>query len=170
MRHSILILVLAHIVLFTGCDTFRRLAGRPTSAEIEAKREAIMARREAEHQAHLDSLRKVEKQIADSLAVIDSLRTMNVNVMNPQEKGGLSATRLEHKYYVIVGSFVDRGNAEALCGTAEKNGYPALMIDFRNGFTAVGVCPADSIVTAYDSLKKVREEAFCPEGVWILVN
>lgn len=170
MRHSILLLLLAHIVLFTGCDTFRRLAGRPTSAEIEAKRAVVMAKREAEHQAHLDSLRKVEKQMQDSLAVIDSLKTMNVNVLNPAEKGGLSATRLEHRYYVIVGSFVDKGNAEAQCRAAEKNGYQATMIDFRNGYTAVGVCPADSIVTAYDSLKKVREESFCPDGVWILVN
>ncbi len=170
MRHSILILLIAHIVLFTGCDAFRRLAGRPTSTEIEAKRAVVMAKREAEHQAHLDSLRRVEKQMADSLAVLDSLRTMNVNVLNPSEKGGLSRTRLEHRYYVIVGSFVDKGNAEVQCRTAEKNGFPATLIDFRNGYTAVGICPADSIVTAYDSLKKVKEESFCPEGVWILVN
>ena len=100
----------------------------------------------------MDSLAKVEKQLADSLAVLDSLKTMNINMTAPSEKGGLCVTGLDHKYYVIVGSFVDKGNAEAQCRAAELKGYPATMINFRNGYTVVGVCPTDSIVPAFGYL------------------
>ena len=165
-----MIWVCAAAVLCTGCDAFRRLAGRPTSDVIEARRAAIEAAREAEHQARMDSLAKVEKQLADSLAVLDSLKTMNINMTAPSEKGGLCVTCLDHKYYVIVGSFVDKGNAEAQCRAAELKGYPATMINFRNGYTVVGVCPTDSIVPAFGYLKKVKGEKFCPADVWILVN
>ena len=51
----------AAVLLAGGCDFFRGLAGRPTSADIEAKREVI-ARAEAAQKARLDSLAAVEKQ------------------------------------------------------------------------------------------------------------
>lgn len=170
MKRSIIAMLLVSAVLSTGCDMFRRLAGRPTSEEIEARRSAIAAAREAEHQARLDSLHKVEKQMADSLAVLDSLKSMNGTMLEPAAMGGLFSAGLDCRYYVIVGSFMDKGNAEFLKNKVEKAGYPATLVNFRNGYTAVGVCPTDSIVAAYESLRKVQAEPFSPEDVWILVN
>ena len=170
MRRLFIILLCATAVLFTGCDAFRKLAGRPTSADIEARRAAIEAVQEAEHQARMDSLAKVEKQLADSLAVLDSLKNMNETMLEPKSMGGLESGVLTHRYYLILGCFMDTGNAQYLKGKVEKAGYPVTLINFRNGFTAVGVCPADSIVNAYDNLKKIKTESFCPDGVWMLVN
>lgn len=170
MRRLFIISMCAAAVLCTGCDAFRKLAGRPTSADIEARRAAIEAVQEAEHQAHMDSLAKVEKQLADSLAVLDSLKNMNETMLEPKSMGGLESGVLTHRYYLILGCFMDTGNAQYLKGKVEKAGYPVTLINFRNGFTAVGVCPADSIVNAYDNLKKIKAESFCPDGVWMLVN
>lgn len=171
MRSYIIIAVLSGMVMFTGCDAFRRLAGRPTSEEIESRRAAIEAVRNAEHQARLDSMRQVEKKMADSLAVMDSLKKMKeITVLNSSTMGILDTSVLTHKYYIIIGSFMDKGNAGYLRKKAESSGYESVLINFRNGYTAVGVSPQDNIVSAYEALKKVSDEPFSPDGVWILVN
>ncbi len=168
MRRSFLLLMILSTVLFTSCDAFRRLAGRPMSADIEAKKAAILAVQEAEHQARMDSLKRVEKQVADSLAVLDSLKSLKITLSRPTINGGLDTDMLEHRYYVVVGSFMDKGNAAYLAKKVEKHGYTATLINFRNGYTAVGICPSDNIVEAFDSLKKVKEEPFSPKDEWIL--
>ena len=114
MRRFFIILLCAAAVLCSGCDVFRKLAGRPTSADIEARRAAIEAVQEAEHQARMDSLAKVEKQLADSLAVLDSLKNMNETMLEPKSMGGLESGVLTHRYYLILGCFMDTGNAQYL--------------------------------------------------------
>ncbi len=168
MRRFLLLSVILSAVLFTGCDAFRRLAGRPVSSEIEARRAEIVAIQQAAHQARLDSLKRVEKQVADSLAVLDSLKTLKITLSRPTINGGLDTDMLEYRYYVVVGSFMDKGNAAYLAKKVENHGYTATLINFRNGYTAVGICPADNIVEAFDSLKKVKEEPFSPKDEWIL--
>lgn len=168
MRRFLLLPVILSAVLFTGCDAFRRLAGRPVSSEIEARRAEIVAIQQAAHQARLDSLKRVERQVADSLAVLDSLKTLKITLSRPTINGGLDTDMLEHRYYVVVGSFMDKGNAAYLAKKVENYGYTATLINFRNGYTAVGICPADNIVEAFDSLKKVKEEPFSPKDEWIL--
>ena len=92
MKKVILALFVLVAVFFTGCDTFRRLAGRPTSAEIEAKRKVIELAEAAKHQARMDSLTRIEKQMADSLAVLDSLNGKNGAAMR-EPAWGRSWTR-----------------------------------------------------------------------------
>ena len=73
MMKSLHLTILAAALLCSltcGCDAFRSLAGRPTSKDILAKAERMRADEEA-HRARIDSLRRVEKQLADSLAILD---------------------------------------------------------------------------------------------------
>ena len=58
---------LLSLSVFTGCDFFRRLAGRPTSDDIEIKRRAI-ADEKAEHARNLELLEISREAIKDSLA------------------------------------------------------------------------------------------------------
>ena len=171
MKKVILALFVFVAVFFTGCDTFRRLAGRPTSAEIEAKRKVIELAEAAKHQARMESLTRIEKQMADSLAVLDSLNGKNGAAMRePARMGGISAGSLKNKYYIIVGAFMDKGNAEFMKNQVTGAGYEAELIYFRNGYTCVGVCPTDNLVEEYSNLQKLKAEKFCPEDIWILVN
>jgi hypothetical protein len=170
MKRTTIILTLLSTVLITGsCDFFRIIAGRPDSAEIEQKRLAIEAERSA-HQAAMDSLKKVERQLADSLAIVDSLKRKNETVMNPAKLGGLYTTALDAKYYVIIGSFMEKANARRLADEVSAKGYPAILIGFKNGYNAVGICPSGTLVDVYDALGKVKNEKFCPQGAWILEN
>lgn len=167
---SIIAILLASSLLFSGCDMFRRMAGRPTAEELDRMRIEMMAHKEAEHQARIDSLRQVERRLSDSLAILDSLRQMHGTILNPSEMGGLFTTRLNARYYVVVGSFRSRGNAESLFRTVSEDGFSPVLINFRNGFNAVAIAPADNLRDVLDSMRDIRSRDFCPEDVWILVN
>lgn len=170
MRRSFILLLAASMFILTGCDFFRTLAGRPTSAEIEARRIEIMRAEESALQARLDSMKFVQQAMKDSLAALDSIRQYGGTILNPSKLGGLFATKLDARYYVIVGSFRSRSNAESLLVKAADRGYAPALISFRNGMIAVGLCPVNKLHDAMEALKSVKKEAFCPSDVWILLN
>ena len=157
------------VCLLGGCDFFRSLAGRPTSADIAAKRERIELE-EAAHQRQLDSIKLVQKQISDSLSTLDSLRKAKESIISTRQLSPRGQETLPYRYYVIIGAFSTPANADRQAAKAEAAGYPATAIPFKNGFTAVGICPSNSLPEVYASLRDVRKEAFCPAAAWILNN
>ena len=172
VRMKKIMIVLMGLSLFavTGCDFFRQLAGRPTSADIEAKRLEILIAEQQAAQVRLDSLMKQQQIAKDSLAALDSIAQYGGTILNPAKLGGLFATRLEARYYVIVGAFRVRANAENLLQKAKTAGYEPALISFNTGLIAVGLCPCSNVVDAKDALKKVKTEKFCPKDVWVLLN
>ena len=78
MKNAFLTIAITTLVAasVTGCDFFRRLAGRPDSEWIEAKAETIRQEEETQR-IRLDSLEKARKAEADSLAAADSVRLAN---------------------------------------------------------------------------------------------
>ena len=165
--HSIFLLVLLSLSL-SSCDLFRKIAGRPTSADIEKKRSALEMEQKA-HNDRLDSLKLLQAQISDSLAALDSIRLQGSSIVEARQLTDQEKSRLPYSYYVIVGAFGNPENAGRFAQQASEAGYPSTLIRYRNGFTAVGVCPTDRIVDAYESLKAVRQSGFCPDA-WILNN
>lgn len=155
--------------LLGGCDFFRQLAGRPTSRDIADKRERIELEAQA-HQRRLDSLKAVQKQIADSLATLDSLAKTKDAIRSTKQLATRADYHPEYRYYVMVGAFSSTTNAAKQAAKAEAAGYPATVIPFKNGFNAVGVCPSNSLPEVYASLRRVRTERFCPADAWILNN
>ena len=134
----------------TGCDFFRRLAGRPDSEWIEAKAEAIRQEEEA-LRIRQDSLERARKAEADSLAAADSVRLANHR----------------YRFCVILGSFSSKENAERYVEEIAAKGYRCELLTFRNS-TAVGVCPTDDEAQAKKSLDELQRQDFCPKGAWIL--
>jgi len=166
----VLVLMLSVALLASGCDFLRSLAGRPTSAQIEAKAEAIAADKAAREQARLDSIAAARKHEADSIAAMDSLAKEGRKIMGPERYGGLTVAELSAKYYIIVGAFSNLGNAQRYSQRFTDKGYPAEIIAFKNGYNVVGVCKTNNIAEAYKSLKELRKLPFCPPQVWILSN
>lgn len=161
-------LLCAVTMLVSGCDLFRKMAGRPTSADIERKRALIEAQKSA-HQERLDSLDAIQKQIADSLAVLDSLKLSNSAIVETRQLTSDTKAGLTARYYVIVGAFGKIENAHKLAAKAEEQSYKAELISYLNGFTAVGVCGSDKLSEVYASLQQIRQSGFCPDA-WILDN
>lgn len=126
----------------TGCDFFRRLAGRPDSEWIEAKAEAIRQEEEA-LRIRQDSLERARKAEADSLAAADSVRLANHR----------------YRFCVILGSFSSKENAERYVEEIAAKGYKCELLTFRNS-TAVGVCPTDDEAQAKKSLSELQRQDF----------
>ena len=175
MKRTVIFFLLFTLLLSSGCDFVRKLAGRPTSAELEAKRESILAAQQAEHLARLDSMRRVEQQMKDSLEaldahLLDSLSQTKGTILNPSKLGGLFTTKLESKYCIVVGAFRNRAYAEKKLKACNEAGYTASIISFRNGLLAVSICPSNSLNETLAALRKMRGTGICPKDGWILVN
>lgn len=184
MKKSCILILLAAAFVVEGCDFFRKVAGRPTSDDIEAKRVEIAHVKEkmeehAREQARLDSIKVAMEQarLAEEKAAQDSLDALSVI----KEKGfmmydleslkGLSSGELNHRYYVVVGSFKDAGNADKFITKVEAEpGMDPVKVRFRTGMVAVGVCPSDKVTQVAAVLDDVRAKSFCPKDAWVLVN
>ena len=170
-----LICLLGLMVTVSSCDFVRTLAGRPTSARLEQIRLEKMAREEAAHQARLDSMERAQQQMADSLAaleqhLLDSLAQTKGTILNPSKLGGLYATKLETKYYIVVGAFRNRTYAERKLKACNEAGYTATIISFRNGLLAVAIHPSNDLRESINTLKSLRGTGVCPKDGWLLIN
>ena len=99
--------------------------------------------------------------MADSLAaletyLLDSLAQTRGTILNPSKMGGLFTTKLESKYYIIVGAFRGRSYAERKLTSCKEAGYTGTIISFRNGLLAVGVCPSNDLNESLKTLKLMR--------------
>ena len=176
MKNKILVIsaFLLMVSVCCGCDMFRTLAGRPTSKDIEEMRAEIDARVAAEA-ARQDSLERAAAEAAAaaarSAAALDTLASMRGYLRTPASLGGLSQDNAPSaKYSIVVGSYLDKTNAVKFSEKLTADGFPSEAVRFRNGFTAVCVCPTDDPADILASLRRVRKEKFCPKEVWILVN
>ncbi len=184
MKKNFILIALLSLMCLSGCDFFRKVAGRPTSADIQDRKEliAVAEKEKAEaaiEKARQDSLlavRKAEEEAArlaeqDSLAACDYLRSVKCMMYDLKGLKGLSSGHLDHRYYIVVGSFGDASNADKF--VARLAADPALepvKMRFRTGMIAVGVCPRDKIKDVRTSFEEVRTQKFCPKDAWILVN
>ena len=164
-----LVMCVGSLCLLAGCDSFRKLAGRPTSEDIAAKREAIAAEERA-HQARLDSLKKVEKALADSLELVDRIRHSGESFLPLEKLRGAKAYDVPFRYCIIVGAFSVPKNAERFAKQYKEAGYEPVTIPYGNAHTAVAICGTDSMAQIWESIQAFRKDRLCPKGVWILVN
>lgn len=169
MKRTAIVALIFTASIVCGCDFFRGLAGRPTSAEIDGKRAAIeLAERERE-QARLDSVRVAEKTVNDSLAALSRIDSLGVAVISLSSLGGAENT-VSGGYAIVVGSFKAAPNAEVMAKIVSEAGYAPVILTFRNGMAAVAVEPCTRICDAVAAYTKVRNEKFCPKDAWILKN
>jgi len=111
-----------------------------------------------------DSLEALEKHL------LDSLTQSQGTVLNPSKLGGLYTTKLESKYYIVVGAFRTRSNAENKLKSCNAAGYTATIVSFRNGLLAVAICPSNNLDETLRKLKEIRGTEVCPQDGWILIN
>jgi cell division protein FtsN len=156
--------LLSVAMLVSGCDFFRVLAGRPTSKEIAAKREEIL--RSAQ-----DDRTPVEPRMTDEKpGISDEKPEMTSDSAVPADTSTSSATKTKEKkrYYVIMGAFSSRENAEKYGERIQSFGYEPEFFGFTEGRTAVGIGGTDDLEEAKIFMRELKGQDFCPDGVWIL--
>lgn len=135
----------ASVVLLSGCDMFRRLAGRPTSTEI-AEKKAIIERVEREKIAQAEKARQ------------DSLEQVRL----------AEAVPVDYRFSIILGSFKDKGNAEKLAAKVAEKGFKVELKPAAGGLTTVAACPSATADEARDALDRMKAEGFAQFQPWIL--
>ena len=173
----ILCLSAALVLGVTGCDFFRVIAGRPTSSELEAKREALVAQDIADQQARererfvRDSIRAAEKHVADSAAAEEFFNAAKVTRLHSRSLPGLNAEDFPYRYCIILAGFSQPGNAEAFSARLKEAGYEPAVLHYKRGVNAVvGICPTNDFGQLQPAYEKVRQEKFCPKDAWIFIK
>ncbi len=144
----VLAMLLIASTLFTGCDFFRSILGKPTSKEIE--RMKIEAEAKAKKQHQLDSINAVQAEEAARIAAEEA-----------------ALRNLPDRYYLILGSFKVESNATRMYAMLEKNGYVPRTIKFTNGFEVVSVKSFNNYHEALLELDNLRSYEFCPDDIWV---
>ena len=172
----IIIISLALALTVQSCDFVRVIAGRPTAAQVEAIRQDLARQEEERHQARLDSMKKVQQHMADSIAAVEAFLLDSLSqtkgLRNPSNLGGLETTmnELDGQYYIVVGAFRDIDNARRKQFACYDAGYPAKIVSFRSGLNAVAICPSSSLGEVMKQLNTVKGTSVCPKDAWILSN
>lgn len=172
------VLILIPVALAaTGCDFFRKLAGRPTSDQIAAMAEAI---RLEESARIADSLRKaLAEPQEDSAATTPAPSTPAAQAAStPTASSPVTAATTPaaaapapagdlKRFYVVMASFGNSANANKYASILEAKGYPATILK-RGSYQVVAVCGTDDEAAIKQSFDEIRRQDFCPQGVWII--
>jgi|GEM_PF-272417 len=186
-RFLILVALLSVTMVVTGCDFFRVLAGRPTSKEIEAKRAEILRSAQDDKVVAQDDKDSVPQQDQDSVQVAKPETAASERRDDGQRPHSAAAEQSEarmdaavpvrpagstsgekKRFYVIMGAFSSRENAEKYAERIKSFGYEPEFFGFTEGRTAVGVGGTDDPEEAKAFMRELKGQDFCPEGVWIL--
>jgi len=164
------------LCLAGGCDFFRTLAGRPTSAQIEAKRVRIEQRelrqaavRDSINQARLDSAAAVQRAAADSIHALDTLIHIG-KYHKASSYSNIPQSRLRSRYALVVGVFSSAPNAEKLALRYQDMGYDAYVLKYYSTLSAVLVNPCNKVAEALVAYRKLRQIPNGPKEVWVLVK
>lgn len=141
--------LLAALVLFSGCDFFRSLVGKPTSEDLERMRQEAVEQERQRRQDSIDKTRAIALAQAEAEAA---------------KQDQLAGTG---RYHVILGSFKVEDNAGKMDAMLKNNGYTPRVIKFNNGFSAVSAASYDNYRDALKAMYDIMEFEYCPEDVWI---
>ncbi|MGN0188185.1 MAG: hypothetical protein ACI395_01590, partial [Candidatus Cryptobacteroides sp.] len=162
------VLLLIPVLMLSGCDFFRRVAGRPDSEELAVIRTEVLRRQAAERdsiaavKAREDSVRAERARVEDSLRTVEAVKSFVGNILSASSLGGISGSA-SNRYYIVLGSYKMGSNARALAAKASAAGYRTELVGMRNSLIIVAVDPSDKIADILKSLRRVRLENFCPE-------
>jgi len=173
---SILTASVLLLLLVGGCDFFRTLAGRPTSAEINAKRARIelVAQREAAlrdsvERARKDSIAFAQKAVADSLHAVDTLTHIG-KLHKASSYRNIPQSRLRSQYALVVGVFSTEQNAERAAARYSEDGFEAYVLKYYSRLCAVLVSPRSRVADILSEYRKVRKLPYASSEIWVLVN
>ena len=134
------------VLALQGCDWIKGKMGMPTSDDIASMKIELLQQQEREAQ-----------EAARMQRLQDSLKAVEAEAAANRVSG----------YYVVLGSFKDYRNADALVALVKANGYEAEAIMLKNGFKMVAVGGFSTHSDAYREMTAIGEKDFCPYDMWV---
>lgn len=152
----------------TSCDFLRRVAGRPTSADIAIKSETLELRRQQVE----DSLRFVaalEAARRDSIAVATRVRDLGVKISDVFFFGDPTEP-LQCRYNLIIGVYKTGAMASRQIREVESKGFTPFQIYFKDGVRAIALASDDNLASLADVIESARNAGVLPKDAWIYEN
>ena len=140
--------IVSACVLAGGCDFLRKVAGRPTSSQIEAAVELRAEQQRLAEEAERDSVRRAEEAAAEAARLE-------------------AEAKAKGSYYVVVGTYREIKHAERKVKKMEAAGCEAVVVKVR-GLNAVAVCPSATREEALRTRSRLIRRGLCPQAGWIL--
>ncbi len=113
--------------------------------------------RELAEKARLDS---IAKAVADSIQMAEELQRQleqaRLDSLQKAEEEALA--RAKRKYHVIAGSFKIPGNADKYAKAMLCKGYEPEILEGKNGFTYVSIGNFETLASAANLVKQIRDE------------
>lgn len=166
--HVFLTVCLAGMSL-SSCDFLRSVAGRPTSAELNAVKKQ-------KEEVRVDTVKVVE-----TVTVVDTVLVKEPEYQLEKRNGRLSVpfaythtdskltVEPEYSYYVLVGTYRQKGTMNKMISLAKEAGYKSYLLKYDNGLVSVGLCPSNRLGEAVDSYLRLKKEKFCPSDACVLI-
>ncbi len=76
---------------------------------------------------------------------------------------------VESGYYILIGTFKQKSNADRLAKQAEKAGQKVTRLEYANGRTSIALRRSDNLSDAFVALGEVRKLSFSPKDACIIV-
>ena len=170
VRGTVIPVVICACFLVAGCDFMRKVAGRPTSGELQA---AVVAKQQEKDRAEreLQERQQRERELqyqADSLFAVQTMEGIVMNRLS--DLNARFTTDLPARYSVVLGAFSEASNADKLISRLNEDGYSASSMRYRSGKTAVIACSTDSFVELGKSFATLQKDKYFPEDVWVIVK
>lgn len=173
MNKSILFLLLAGLLLSTGCDYIRASLGKPTSADLVKISDELKAR----EQFLRDSIAAVRAAEAGLAAQGDTLASQApvpaasaaqpaVQPAQPAPAQPAAAAPLK-KYYAVAGAFKNPEGAQKYVNKLQENGIKVHLFDFRSGLKVVCVEGHDTLEEAQQDVARLKELKLSDSDPWI---
>lgn len=74
------------------------------------------------------------------------------------------------KYMIVAAAYRQPKYAERKVKDLEQKGYPASIVNVKDGLLAVVICPSDDLDATMKKLEALRGTDVCPQDAWILTN
>ena len=145
-KYRFVVALLFMALSLQGCDWVKGQMGMPTSEDIARMKQELQQQEMARQQ-----------EAARAQRIQDSLQ------MAAQQ----TSLRKVEGYYVVLGSFRDHRNAEALEKLVKGFGHQPEQILLKNGFMMVAVGGHSTYSGAYRTMEKIGDQDFCPYDMWI---
>ncbi len=140
--------VVCAAIVMQGCDWVKGQMGMPTSEDI-ARMKVELQQQEAMKAAEAARLQREQ----DSLKAIEAAKVVQANKVSG--------------YYVVLGSFKDYRNADALEALVRANGYAPHTMMLKNGFKMVVVGGFGTFAQARNEMERIGDKDFCPYDMWV---
>lgn len=155
--------------MLSGCDFLRKVAGRPTSQELQEK-----YTRHIERQKAIEDSIRVERELQEKLARellyrqagVERLDSMGVKVSSVFSYG-TPINEIRDRFTVIAGVFKTKSKSDELMATMMKRGYEPYFLNFEGGVRALALMGDDDIHHLADRIQSGFDSAKCPRQIWI---